>query len=97
MGSLAPEQLLATQKASFDTWFGLTLKAFEGFEKLVELNLQIVKSTLAENQEVAGKALSSKDRQGLFAQQTPPTAENCSRTLALLKTQWVMLLSGHAC
>jgi phasin family protein len=75
MNSLASEQLLATQKATFDTWFGLTLKAFEGFEKLVELNLQTVKSTLAENQEIAGKALSAKDPQGFFALQTPPKVE----------------------
>ncbi len=75
MSSFAPEQLFATQKATFNTLFGLTFKAFEGFEKLVELNLQVVKSTLAENQEGVGKALSAKDPQGFFALQTPPTAE----------------------
>ena len=75
MSNFAPEQLFATQKAAVDTLFGLTFKAFEGFEKLVELNLQVVKSTLAENQEVVGKALSAKDPQGFFALQTPPTTE----------------------
>jgi phasin family protein len=75
MSSFAPEQLFATQKAAFDTLFGLTFKAFEGFEKLVELNLQVVKSTLAENQEVVGKALSAKDSQGFFALQTPASGE----------------------
>ena len=75
MSNFVPEQLFATQKAAVDTLFGLTFKAFEGFEKLVELNLQVVKSTLAENQEVVGKALSAKDPQGFFALQTPPTAE----------------------
>jgi len=75
MSSFAPEQLFATQKAAFDSLFGLTLKAFEGFEKLVELNLQVVKSTLAESQEGMAKALSAKDPQGFFALQTPPTAE----------------------
>ena len=40
------EQFLATQKASLDILFGLTTKAFEGVEKLVELNLQVAKTTL---------------------------------------------------
>ena len=75
MSSFIPEQLFATQKAAYNTLFGLTFKAFEGFEKLVELNVQVVKSTLAENQEAVGKALSAKDPQGFFALQTPPTAE----------------------
>jgi hypothetical protein len=70
MSSFAPEQLFATQKAAFDTLFGLTFKAFEGFEKLVELNLQVVKSTLAENQGAVGKALSAKDPQAEFTAAT---------------------------
>jgi len=36
---LTPEQVLAAQKATVETLFGLTSKAFEGVEKLVELNL----------------------------------------------------------
>ena len=37
---LTPEQLVASQKANLETLYGLTSKAFEGMEKLVELNLQ---------------------------------------------------------
>ena len=37
---LTAEQILASQKANFETLFGLTNKAFEGVEKLVELNLK---------------------------------------------------------
>jgi phasin family protein len=69
MSSLVPEQLVAAQKAGFEMMFGLSTKAFESIEKLVELNLQVVKSTLAENQEVATKALSAKSPQELFALQ----------------------------
>jgi Phasin protein len=36
---LTAEQVLAAQKANVETLFGLTNKAFEGVEKLVELNL----------------------------------------------------------
>jgi len=38
---LTAEQVLASQKASVETLFGLTTKAFEGLEKLVELNLTL--------------------------------------------------------
>jgi len=75
MSSLAPEQLVAAQKTNVETTFVILNKAFDGIEKLVELNVQAVKSTLAENQEVVGKALSAKDPQGFFALQTPPTTE----------------------
>ena len=78
MTLLTPEQIAAAQKANLETLFGLTNKAFEGVEKLVELNLQVVKSTLAESQENAQRALSVKDAQELLALQAglvQPVAE----------------------
>jgi len=78
MSLLTPEQIAAAQKANLETLFGLTTKAFEGVEKLVELNLQVVKSTLAESQENAQRALSVKDAQEFFALQaglTQPLSE----------------------
>ena len=70
MSSLAPEQLVAAQKTSVETTFVILNKAFDGIEKLVELNVQAVKSTLAENQEMLAKALSAKEPHELFSQQT---------------------------
>jgi len=78
MTLLTPEQITATSKAQFDTLFGLTNKAFEGMEKLLELNLQVVKSTLAESQENTQRALSVKDAQEFVALQASfaqPVAE----------------------
>jgi len=75
---LTAEQFLAAHKSNVETLFGLTNKAFEGVEKLVELNLQVVKSTLAESQENAHRALSVKDAQELLALQaslSQPVAE----------------------
>jgi phasin family protein len=66
---LTTEQVLASQKATLDTLFGLTGKAFEGVEKLVELNVTASKAALAE---VAGSAqalLTVKDPQELLALQ----------------------------
>src|ERR1700692_4703032 len=78
MTLFTPEQFAAANKAQFDTLFGLTNKAFEGLEKLLELNLQVVKSTLAESQENAQRALSVQDAQELLALQASlaePVAE----------------------
>ena len=42
------EQIVNTQKTNIDTFFGLSGKAFEGVEKLIELNLSAAKSAMAE-------------------------------------------------
>ncbi|SEB95672.1 phasin family protein [Burkholderia sp. WP9] len=70
MNSLNPEQLVAAQKAGVETTFVFLNKAFEGVEKLAGLNVQAVKSTLAENQEIIVKALSAREPRELFSQQT---------------------------
>ena len=67
--SFTPDQLMAAQKANVETLFGLTNKAFEGVEKLVELNLQVAKATLGEVAESTKAALSVKDAQELLALQ----------------------------
>jgi hypothetical protein len=43
MTMLTPEQFPAANKAQFDTLFSLTNKVFEGFRKMLALNLQVVK------------------------------------------------------
>jgi phasin family protein len=63
------EQILAAQKASVDTLFGLTNKAFAGVEKLVELNIQASKAALNEASDNAKATLSVKDAQELLALQ----------------------------
>lgn len=46
---LTAEQIVAAQKANIETLFGLTQKAFEGVEKLVDLNVQATKAALSES------------------------------------------------
>ena len=67
---LTVEQVMASQKASVDTLLGLTAKAFEGVEKIVELNLTASKAALAESGEHAKAILSVKDAQELMALQS---------------------------
>ena len=67
---LTVEQVLASHKANVETLFGLTSKAFEGVEKLVELNLTATRSALSEASEQAQSLLSAKDPQELLALQS---------------------------
>jgi phasin family protein len=64
---LTAEQVVAAHKANVDTLFGLTPKAFEGVEKLVDLNLTASKAALAEAADAAQAILSVKDAQELVA------------------------------
>ncbi len=64
------EQVLASQKANVETLLGLTTKAFEGVEKIVELNMTASKAALAETSDNAKALLSVKDAQELMALQS---------------------------
>ena len=46
--ALTPEQIAAAHKANLETLFGLTNKAFEGVEKIVELNMAATRAALSE-------------------------------------------------
>jgi phasin family protein len=70
MSTLTVEQVLAAQKANIETLFGLTNKAFEGVEKIVELNLTASKAALSEVAGHTQSVLSVKDVQELIALQS---------------------------
>ena len=78
---MTAEQILAAHKANVETLFGLTNKAFEGVEKLIELNLQVAKASLGEAADTTRAALSVKDAQELLALQASllqPAAEKAA-------------------
>ncbi len=77
-----PEQFSNATKANFESQFAifntLTSKAFEGVEKLVELNMTAVKASIEESSTAARQLLAAKDAQEFFtlsAAQAQPTAE----------------------
>lgn len=81
MTPFTAEQMMAAQKANVETLFGLTNKAFEGVEKLIELNLQVARTALAEAAETTTAMLSVKDAQELMALQAAmlqPAAEKAA-------------------
>lgn len=90
------EQISAATKANFEAQLSLltslSSKAFEGVQKMVDLNMEVAKSSLAESTEAAKKLLSAKDPQeflSLTTAQAQPTAEKAiayTRTLASIAT-----------
>lgn len=80
-----PEQFTSVAKANFESQIvalnALTSKAFEGVEKLVDLNLRAVKANLDDSAEAARQLLSAKDPQEFFnlsSAQAQPAAEKAA-------------------
>ncbi|MFL9869932.1 phasin family protein [Paraburkholderia fungorum] len=96
MSSLAPEQLVAVQQAGFETTFGLLTNAFEAIEKLAELNVQAVKSTLAESQEILVKALAAKEPQEVFALQASLTQPAIEKAQSYWRRVYEIISSTQA-
>jgi phasin family protein len=88
MSVFDPEQHTASQKANAVTLFALTNQAFGGFQKLIELNIQTVRSALAESEGYWRETLSCKTPEEFLAWRTnlmQPAAEQAlsySRQLA---------------
>ena len=81
MSFLTAEQVIAANKSNVEILFGLTNKAFEGVEKLVELNLQVARAAIGEAAENTKAALSAKDAQELITLQASllqPAAEKAA-------------------
>jgi phasin family protein len=79
---LTAEQIMASHKASIETLFGLTHKAFEGVEKLVELNMQATKAALAETANHAQAVMGAKDAQEFMALQAGMVQPLAEKTAA---------------
>ncbi len=78
---MTAEQIVASHKANVETLFGLTAKAFEGVEKLVELNMAAAKAALSDSAQNTQTAMSAKDAQELLAMQAnlvQPLAEKAA-------------------
>jgi len=79
---LTAEEIMASHKANIETLFGLTQKAFEGVEKLVELNVQATKAALAETANHTQAVMGVKDAQELLALQASMVQPLAEKTAA---------------
>jgi len=82
--------------AGIQTLAGLTGKAFEGFEKLLELNLQTMKTALAETQEGTRKALSAKDPKEFVELQMEAFQPAADRALAYRRQLFEIVAATRA-
>ena len=86
---LTVEQVVASHKSNMETLFGLTSKAFESVEKIVELNLAASKASLGETFSHVQAVLGAKDAQEIVALQTSmmkPLAEKSAAYFEHVKT-----------
>ena len=93
---LTAEQIMAAHKANIETLFGLTQKAFEGVEKLVELNVQATKAALADTANNAQAVLSAKDAQELLALQAGMVQPLAEKTAAYSRHLYDIATSAGA-
>ena len=63
MNNQVQQQLLERQKEAIDTFVSVQGSLFSGFEKLVDLNLKAIKSTIAEAADQTQQAAELKDQQ----------------------------------
>ena len=93
---LTAEQVIASHKANVETLFGLTSKAFEGVEKLVELNVQATKAALAETANHAQAVMGVKDAQELMALQAGMLQPLAEKTAAYSRHLYDIASSASA-
>lgn len=77
MSTLSPQHLVDAQNTGIHQLFAFSSTALDGIEKLTELNLQVVKATLAENQALMARALAARPEEliALSTSLAQPTAE----------------------
>ena len=94
--NLTPEQMMAAHKANVQALVGMTRQAFSGMEQLMELNLNLTKTVLAEAHQLSLDSLKAKDTQELLALQTGLLAPMTHKILSYQQelTQMAQALGG---
>ena len=92
MNEWFPEQLAAAQKANLEAFYGVANLAFEGFQKLTELNVQAVKSALGDTHAL----LSATDPQAFVSQQAGPNGVLAERAQSYYRRLYEIAVKAHA-
>lgn len=86
MFNATPEQITAANKANVEAMMNLNHVAFEGIERLLALNLNMVKSVLEDSVSNAKAALAVKDVQEFVALQTSLAQPAVEKAVAYSKS-----------
>src|SRR3546814_8581973 len=77
-----PQHILASQKTSIDNLVAIQNSFFQGFEKLVDLNLKVGKASLEEAAQKSQEAIELKDAQEALAFTSGLTQPSTEKALA---------------
>ncbi|TDR33179.1 phasin family protein [Hydromonas duriensis] len=94
--TVKPEDFAAAQKASIETFFAITNKAFESIVKLTDLNIATAKDALAQAAELSEKALSAKDAQAFVAIASGTAQPTAEKALVYSKKVYEISTSAQA-
>jgi len=83
--SAIPAQVVASQKASLTNLLAVQGAVFSGFEKLVDLNLKVIKASLDEVAEKTQQAIEVKDAQEALAFTSSLAQPNAEKAMAYSK------------
>ena len=83
--SAIPQQIFATHKASLDNILAVQGAFFDGFEKLVDLNLKVIKATLDEAAQKSQEVIEVKDAQDAVAFTSALVQPSAEKSLAYSK------------
>ncbi len=81
-----PEQMSETQKQNIDAMLKLSHKAFEGIEKMVDLQLAAARASLQETSEKFQALMSVKDAQEMMAVNKDIATPSAEKALAYSRT-----------
>ena len=94
--TVKPEDFAAAQKASVETFFAITNKAFESIVQLTNLNIATAKEALEQAAELSEKALTAKDAQGFIAVANGSTQPAAEKALAYSKKVYEISTTAQA-
>ncbi|MET0185796.1 TIGR01841 family phasin [Schauerella aestuarii] len=80
--SAIPEQLFARQKSAIDTVIATQSALFSGFEKLIDLNMKVMRATLDEVSQTSQQAAGVQDPQEALTFATSIAQPNAEKALA---------------
>ncbi|WP_205193548.1 TIGR01841 family phasin, partial [Burkholderia sp. LMG 13014] len=82
MSVFAPEKLNAEYQSGIAAWFAIARPAIQGFEAVVELNLQAARTALEEYEDKLKNAFNSSNPAAGFAQQVAAPQEAAGKAVS---------------
>lgn len=94
--SAIPQNVLANQKATLDNFMAIQNSFFSGFEKLVDLNLKVIKASLDEVNQKSQQAADVKDPQEALSFTSGLVQPNAEKAMAYSKQVYDIVTSVQA-